>query len=119
MDDNVLDLSELFANRELPDRMLKKAQSYPVKCKHAQFMVDQQLDTVECGKCGERLSPVWVLSQLADKETELRRRFSISKALAEEVKDKTKCKCEHCGKITSIANKQEVNRAWYKQHDYD
>ncbi len=118
-DDNVLDLTDAFANRELPDRMLKKAKSYPVRCRHSQVVLDQKLDTVECAKCGERLNPVWVLAQLADKETELRRRFSVSKALAEEVQNKTKCACEHCGKMTKIFNRAEQARAHNHRHDYD
>lgn len=116
MDSNIIGFPQ-FGDK--PQKALIKAPRYPIKCKHGEFIVDDQLDTVECGKCGEKLSPVWVLLQFADKDSDIRRRFATNEALVEEIQKKTKCKCEHCGKLTKIANPQEVNRAYNHRNRYD
>lgn len=116
MDDNIVDFPALG---DRPQKALVKAPRYPVKCKHGEFIVDDQLDTVECGKCGEKLSPMWVLLQFAYKDSQVRQRFAINEALVEEISKKTKCKCEHCGKLTKIASRQEANRAYNHRSRYD
>ncbi|MCY9874521.1 hypothetical protein [Vibrio barjaei] len=83
------------------------------RCKHNKFIVDPQLGVVKCGICGESLNPMWVLEQYASGEHRLIQQVERLRRLVEETKDKTKCKCQHCGKMTTIANKDEVRRASY------
>jgi len=37
----------------------------PSACTHRNFLVDERSAVVECGQCGEKLNPMWVLQQLA------------------------------------------------------
>lgn len=83
-------------------------------CKHNKFIVDGQLATVECGICGEKLNPIWVLEQYANEEHRLFKQFNRLKALIKIAKDKTKCKCEHCKQMTRIANSRESNKAYWE-----
>ena len=40
-------------------------------------LVDPELDTVECGKCGEKLNPMFVLQEIANKDNSLVRRWKL------------------------------------------
>lgn len=81
------------------------------QCQHNKFILDDRLGYVKCGICGEHLNPMWVIEQYANHEHRLFQNISFLKRLAEEIKDKTRCKCEHCGEITRIANDREVSRS--------
>jgi len=72
------------------------------KCWHRQVVVDDSLNTVECKLCGETLNPMWVLDQLCDKEHRYYMRLKELNDTANQVAEKLKCKCLHCGKMTPI-----------------
>jgi uncharacterized protein (UPF0212 family) len=84
----------------MTDNVLNRVHSF--KCFHGKFQVNTELGYVECGKCGEHLNPMWVLGQLCRPEEDLRRSLKYYEAMAETAKDKNRCKCEHCGKLTKI-----------------
>ena len=94
------------------DRVIEITKRKSHDCKHNKFIVDPQLGYVECGICGEHLNPMWVVGQYANGEHRLFKQFERLKRLAEETKGKTRCKCEHCGEMTKIANKAEINRTF-------
>ena len=75
-----------------------------MKCFHRRFVVDDTLAEVECADCHEKLSPMWVLRQLAQKENryhELAARYQDQmKRLAE----RSRTKCRKCGQMTEISN---------------
>lgn len=89
--------------------------AYKRECQHGPFIVDMSLDSVECEKCHDLLSPMWVLRELMHhkskyndhiwkKHEELKRvRDDLEKA-----KDKARCKCKHCGKMTPIIKFRSV-----------
>lgn len=94
------------------EKVLERVDRFKKKCQHNKFIVDQELATVECGLCGEKLNPIWALGQLCDKEGRAHRTYERVKKLTEILDGKTKCKCKNCGKITPIASYKEENKAW-------
>jgi len=79
------------------------------KCYHQKFSVDHTLDHVTCDQCGERLNPMWVLKHLTQTESrakwklyELQEKIVKEKEKIEAARNKIRCKCRHCGKMTPI-----------------
>ena len=74
-------------------------------CFHQQFIVDQELEQVECATCGERLNPMWVLSRLANNEyrwNETRKNYN---AEMERLNKRKRTRCTHCGEMTRISGR--------------
>lgn len=75
------------------------------KCFHRRFLIDDKLQQVECGDCGEKLNPMFALEQLCrneDRYHELHARYHDElRRLAE----RSRTKCEHCGQMTRISGK--------------
>jgi len=57
---------------------------------------------VECGGCGVRLDPMFVLRQFALQDSIWRQRKEGAERIAKEYEERTRCKCQHCGKMTRI-----------------
>jgi len=78
-----------------------------LKCQHIMvgYVVDPAAAEVECGKCGEKLNPMWVLGQLAT----IDRRMAESQARYQDeqkrLAERQRTKCYHCGKITRISRR--------------
>ncbi|EHU8077638.1 TPA: hypothetical protein ACMDRZ_002996 [Vibrio cholerae] len=79
-----------------------KTYRHSLKCPHGEFKINESTDTVKCGLCGEKLSPMWVLKLLANKNTQLYWQWVDMEKKAEETRNKLRCKCSHCGKMTQI-----------------
>ena len=71
-------------------------------CQHNKYLVSPEISYVECALCGEKLNPVWVISQLAQRENRANMRLAYLESLCEKADKKNSCKCEHCGKMTAI-----------------
>lgn len=85
------------------DRVLVDASHrFGGSCAHNQFIVDEALNTVECGLCHAQLNPIWVLRQLSNTEARYWRHLEALKATAEDAKGRNRCKCEHCQQMTRI-----------------
>ena len=76
-----------------------------VECSHlfVQYLVCDSAAEVECGRCGAKLNPMWVLIRLASED---RRMEESQKRYQDELKrlegrSRTKCRC--CGKMTPIS----------------
>lgn len=82
--------------------VLRKAGTFQRKCRHNAYIVDDQMAEVECGLCGAKLNPIWVLTQLCNKQSRAAEEFKNFKELAEKAKQKNLCKCEKCGEFTRI-----------------
>ena len=95
------------------DQVIQTVTRFSGHCKHNKFLVDTRLDYIKCAICGEHLNPMWVVSQYADDEHRLCKHLKRLERLIEETKHKTKCKCEHCGEMTKIANQKEINKTYY------
>lgn len=74
----------------------------PGKCQHMRMTVDDELATVKCDDCGEKLNPVSVLVRFATEETQLERRRESLTALHQKLDAKVRCKCQHCGQMTRV-----------------
>jgi len=85
---------------EISENVIALKRSF--KCAHNKFVVDPELDYVECGICGERLNPIWVICEFANREHRANQRIRALNEIAEKAIQKNRCKCEHCGKMTRI-----------------
>lgn len=77
------------------------------QCSHrnATFIVCESEADVECGKCGAKLNPMWVLKHLAVEE---RRLHEMSERYKDEMKrlsERSRTQCQHCGKMTRISRR--------------
>lgn len=91
------------------DRTLLQPHEVPKanQCGHlfAQYLVDPSEAQVECGRCGEKLNPMWVLHQLAIRDRRMAEAQKASKAAQERLEERTRTKCNHCGKMTRISHR--------------
>lgn len=108
-DDNVKKLPVRFKEPVPGERTLVRP--YEVMkdggCSHflTHYIVDEKLAEVECGTCGAKLNPMWVLGQLANMD---RRYEEAATRYQEEMKrlsERELTKCRHCGKMTRISRR--------------
>ena len=89
-----------------------KDQKIQSDCKH-ELLIDVRLNVVVCQKCKIELNPMYALSYLAEKPDGLKNRMkeiaekineriNQLNLLSEELKNRKRCKCEHCNKFTRI-----------------
>lgn len=105
-DDKIKRLPVRFKTANDEGRSLKVVDSFDAGCDHRMpvtYKIRPGEAEVECGRCGARLDPVWVLTQLANRESRYvynRERYNDEmRRLAE----RSKTACEHCGKMTRIS----------------
>ena len=84
----------------MEDRILRNV--FASRCAHSKFLVDETLNTVECGLCHKELNPIWVLKECARTESSARHALEYVEELTKKALKKNSCKCEHCGKMTKI-----------------
>lgn len=87
---------------DTPERTLKRVLT--PKCTHwnVTYLVDDSKTQVECSKCGEKLNPMWVLGQLATKESGYLATIKKAQQAMDEMQTKTRTKCEHCNRFTRV-----------------
>ncbi len=71
-------------------------------CQHSNLIVDRSLKNATCGKCKKELDLMYIVEQMADKESRLRNTIKELEEEIEKSKSKMRCKCEHCKKMTRI-----------------
>ncbi|RIA19718.1 hypothetical protein DFO63_4094 [Stenotrophomonas sp. AG209] len=71
-------------------------------CQHVHFLVDERASEVTCRDCGEKLSPIWALAQLAREDSSLIQRWSMLSAHVRLLEGRTKVKCNCCQKMVTI-----------------
>lgn len=71
-------------------------------CHHGAFEVDDRAAEVTCGLCGEKLNPIWVLHRIATDDRVLRDSWLTMRAEMALLRERKRCKCEHCGKMTPV-----------------
>lgn len=72
------------------------------KCRHLHTLVDERAAEVTCADCGEKLNPIWVLTQLATEDRILRDRWAAMRAEVRLLGERTRVKCRHCSQFTPI-----------------
>lgn len=93
---------------EPPDgsRMLQPV-PYVGRCSHlnTSFEVDVDAGDCKCLGCGERVTAIFVLKRLMDKESRwMRTRAAYQDEMAR-LKARERTKCEKCGHMTRISNR--------------
>jgi hypothetical protein len=108
-DDNIKKLPVRFRKPLPEDRTLVRpfeVQHKGGECSHlfVQYIVDETLAEVECGKCHAKLNPIWVLGRLARED---RRYKDAAARYQEEMKRlsaRSRTKCMNCGQMTRISH---------------
>jgi len=99
---------ELTPISTLPERAkiicLNEASSKyaPGRCKHMNLTVDDELATVSCDDCGEKLNPIALLLRMATDESRWQHRADELRDALKRYDEKQRCKCQHCGKFTRV-----------------
>ena len=73
------------------------------RMRSVQYLIREGETEVECGNCGTRLDPMFVLKRLAHEETKW---LEARATYAEEMKrlgERSRTKCQHCGQMTRIS----------------
>jgi len=73
-----------------------------VHCVEAHYLIREGETEIECGLCGTKLDPMFVLRILAEKEStwEQRRRQYLD--TMRRLEKRRRVKCDNCGKMTRI-----------------
>lgn len=74
------------------------------KCQHlfTSFEVDVDAGKCRCKKCGEEVSPMFVLEQLMKAESRWMRTLDTYQDSMKRLAERSRTKCDHCGKMTRI-----------------
>lgn len=115
-DDNIVEL-KIKARSETEEPMLKVVGGLGDKsCDHrsywdgARFVdvtyrIREGETEVECGRCGTRIDPMFVLKQLASKESGWFRARERYQDEMRRLSERSKTKCDHCGRMTRISGR--------------
>ena len=69
----------------------------------ATYRIRQGETEVECGLCGARVDPMFVLMQVAQKESRWQYSRKMYAQEMERLADRRATKCTHCGRMTRIS----------------
>lgn len=73
------------------------------RLQHVTYRIRDGETDVECGNCGTRLDPMWVLRQFAAKESEYVRKRQHAQEEMARLRERERTECQHCGKMTKIS----------------
>lgn len=106
-DKDVIQLPVRFKRRD-EEVVLQRAQLVPElsKCNHyGSYLIGEAEAEVTCGRCGEKLNPMWVLGQLANREHQWHRLHNQYQDEIKRLNERSRTKCQHCGKMTTISRR--------------
>lgn len=69
------------------------------------YIVDPKLAEVECGKCGEKLNPMWVLAEIASHDRRLHESQARYQDEQRRLAERSRTKCQHCHQMTRISRR--------------
>ena len=75
------------------------------ECRHDRSIVDERKTEVTCADCGEKLNPIWVLSQLANKESGWFRSRDRYQDEMKRLEERSRTRCQKCGYMTRISRR--------------
>lgn len=113
-DPKITKLPIRFKAQPADERMLKVISSGA--CDHKWRWANGQMMTVtyqiregetevECGVCGTRLDPMFVLMRLACEETRIEQNRAVYAEEMARLKERTRTKCQHCKQMTRISHR--------------
>lgn len=111
-DDKVKPLPVRFKRQDEPRTL--QVVSYDGACDHKKHWVGNDLrevtykirdgeTEVECGVCGTRLNPMFVLMRIASQETGFTHTRKVYQEEMKRLSERSKTQCNHCGKMTRIS----------------
>lgn len=106
-DDNVTKLPVRFKTRAPNDRTV--VAGWEVHngggCPHLNvtYIVDDALAEVECGNCGAKLNPMWVLTRIASEDRHMAETQERYHDEMRRLEQRSRTKCTHCGRMTRIS----------------
>lgn len=87
-------------------RLERQARTFAGDCLHHKIVVDPTLNTVHCDQCDKDLNATaWIL-MLADHWDFMRYTTEQYRRAAHEHKERHRCTCQHCGKVTPIVRQR-------------
>lgn len=98
MGDKVVDLPVTFKSPDEGQMLVLRRGP----CPHGKYLVDETAATVECALCHAKLNPIHVLSVLANRETMWHRARARYQEEMKLLTERSRTKCQHCGKLTRI-----------------
>jgi len=112
-DDNVKKLPVRFKTPPKEGDAMLKVVSFGEdgKCNHiwrgstmsyVQYVIRDGETEVECGECGTKLDPMWVLTRMAREETQWGRTRLHYIEEMRRLNERSRTKCQHCGQMTRI-----------------
>ena len=69
------------------------------------YVVDEKLAEVECGKCGAKLNPMWVLTKLAHEDRRMAEGRAAYREEQKRYEERRHTKCQHCDRMTRISRR--------------
>lgn len=75
------------------------------RMRNVQYLIRQGETEVECGHCGTRLDPMFVLKVLATEETQWEQTRAVYQEEMKRLESRQRTKCEHCDKMTRISRR--------------
>lgn len=81
-------------------------QRVPVtQCQHlfATFTIDLDAGKCFCKRCNGEVSPMFVLEQLMNKESQWMRTMATYQDQMKRLAERSRTKCQHCGEMTRIS----------------
>lgn len=88
------------------DSVIKAVSRFSSRCAHSSFLFDPSFGYVTCAICSKHLDPMWVIGQFCNEEERMNYQLASLEESVKKTKDKLRCKCEHCGKITKIVRER-------------
>lgn len=101
--ENVVQLKTSFKSPVPEERFLARVPTNTCAHWNGPFLVDEKAAQVTCGKCGEKLNPMWVLGQLVQKENRWHEHFARYQEEMQRLGERSRTKCQHCGEMTRIS----------------
>lgn len=87
------------------DKTFEIVHRYNKECSHLRYEVDEALSEVTCRDCGAKLTPMFVLLQLAKLENSWISDYKRTVKAVEQLSKRQRTKCDHCGKMTRISRR--------------
>jgi Zn finger protein HypA/HybF involved in hydrogenase expression len=77
------------------------------QCRHeyGPFEIDERSGKCKCKKCGGDVTPIFVLSELLKIDSLWQRRSETFQDEMKRLSERSRCKCQHCGKMTRISSR--------------
>lgn len=102
MDDKITRLPVVHRTRDVALELVHYDPKEPCSHKHCHYRIREGEAEVECGGCGTRLEAMFVLRQLAIEDSLWKQRQQAAAKTAQEVSQRIRTKCQHCGRMTRI-----------------